>query len=224
MAELLQKLLLDLRLFWLKRFPRTVDSPSSTQALLDASTPYPSQDPSQLTDEDTPDQEVRNETNQSPDSQPDSQLLDAESIEAEIRATRKFSLADAIGKEGGSFLRSGSTIPRPLQAANVITHFIQTHTTEPTGAFSTTLQAWSCQDIRLSQQLDNPLNALASIIESLLGEPTSFYEFARQIAIAQSQLTGDRPYFQRPNQPPHPDADYTHDAIQSELRHLQQQL
>lgn len=150
--------------------------------------------------------------------------LDAEAIESEIRLTRKFSLADAIGKEGGSFLRSDSTIPRPLQAANIISHFIQTHAKEPAGAFSATLQTWSCNDIRFSRQLDTPLQALSEVIDSLLSEATTFYEFARQVAIAQGQLTGSRPYFQQPNQPPHPEADYTHDHIQAELKYLQQQL
>ncbi|MEM6450262.1 MAG: hypothetical protein AAF703_08115 [Cyanobacteria bacterium P01_D01_bin.105] len=155
------------------------------------------------------------------------QALDADiaaDIEADIRATRKFSLADAIGKEGGGFLRSGSTIPRPLQATNVIDHFIQTHTREPTSALATTLQQWSHHDIRLSQRLDAPLSALAALVDALLTEPTTFYEFARQIAIAHGQLTGERPHFQQPNHPPHPDADYTHDSIRTELTHLQCQL
>ena len=147
-----------------------------------------------------------------------------ETIEAEIRATRSFSLAEAIGREGGSFLRSDSTIPRPLQAANVIANFIQTHADEPASAFSTTLQAWTTSDIRLSQQLDTPLNALSAVVDSLLSEPTTFYEFARQIAIAQGQLVGTRPYFQQPNQPPHPEADYTHATIRAELIRLRQQL
>ncbi|MFK8184677.1 MAG: hypothetical protein AB8B99_15005 [Phormidesmis sp.] len=215
MADFFRKLLSRLKLSWSKRDLHSVRSRQSSESLPRA---HPL-NPSHVTDEGSQNQDVRNETHQSEVLQ-----LDAEAVEAEIRASRKFSLADAIGKEGGSFLRSGSTIPRPLQAANIITHFIQSHTSEPTGPFSTTLQLWSCQDIRLSRQLDKPLSALAEIIASLLDESTTFYEFARQIAIAHSNLTGDRPYFQAPNQPPHPDADYTHDAIRAELIRLQQQL
>jgi len=150
--------------------------------------------------------------------------FDANALEAEIRAARKFSLADAIGKEGGSFLKSSAAIPRPLRATNAINQFIQTCAAEPTGALSTTLQQWASQDIGLSRQLDTPLKALADILSGLLREPTTFCEFARQVAIAHAQLTGDRPYFQLRDQPPHPDADYTHDAIRAELKRLLQQL
>ena len=145
-------------------------------------------------------------------------------LEREIRMERKFSLAEAIGREGGSFMKGESTIPRPLRAIAQINQFITTHLGDPTGALSTTLQTWACHDIRLSRQLDTPLVALDQIVTGLILEPTTFCEFARQVAIAQSKLTGDRPYFQLLDQPPHPDADYTHASIRAELTDLQQHL
>ena len=166
--------------------------------------------------------ELEAEADLADDVSADDALID--NVLADIRATRKFSLADAIGKEAGSFLKSNAAIPRPIRAANILNHFIHTHTSESTGALSTTLQLWSRQDIRVSRQLDTPLNALDEIISSLLCEPTTFYEFARQVAIAHSQITGERPYFQSPNQPPNPKADYTYETIRTELKHLQKQL
>ncbi|MBE9062036.1 hypothetical protein IQ256_13810 [cf. Phormidesmis sp. LEGE 11477] len=138
-------------------------------------------------------------------------------LQREIRNERRFSLAEAIGREGGSFMKGESAIPRPLKAANEIKQFIAAHSLDPSGTLANELSAWSIADIRLSRQLETPLVALAQIVESLLNEPVIFYEFARQVAIAQSKLTGDRPYFQQPGQPPDLDADYTHSSIRQYL-------
>ncbi len=152
-------------------------------------------------------------------------------IQREIRQQRQFSLAEAIGREGGSFMKGESTIPRPLRAITKINQFITTYLPEPTSALSTTLQAWAKDDIRISRQLDTPLVALAQIIDSMLLEPTTLDEFARQVAIAHSQLTGDavvfpkeiRPHSQRLNQPPL-EAAYTCTLIKSELSILLERL
>lgn len=145
-------------------------------------------------------------------------------LQREIRQGRKFSLAEAIGREGGSFMKGESAIPRPVRAANTIKQFLDSQLIDPSSAFATTLFSWTTADVRVSRQLDTPLVALAQIIESLLNEPTTFYEFFRQVAIAQSNLTGDRPHFQPPGQPPHPDADYTHESIRKQLSELAEEL
>ena len=152
-------------------------------------------------------------------------------IQREIRQQRKFSLAEAIGREGGSFIKGESTIPRPLRAIAKINQFIIAYLPDPTGALSTTLQAWAKDDIRVSRQLDTPLVALGQIIDSMLLEPTTLCEFARQVAIAHSHLTGDdvvfpkeiRSHPQRLNQPPL-EAAYTYTAIKLELSTLLERL
>ncbi|CAN5611822.1 hypothetical protein BH23CYA1_BH23CYA1_17780 [soil metagenome] len=164
----------------------------------------------------------------SPDNHPPSPCaplpaLSNADLQREIRAERKFSLAEAISREGGGFMKGESTIPRPLRATTEIKQFITTHL-EPAGAISTTLQTWASSDIRLSRQLDTPLVALSEIIASILAEPTTLSEFARQVAIAHSQLTGDRPQFHRPGQPPDPTAAHTHLSIRAALLSLHQQI
>ena len=154
----------------------------------------------------------------SPDSSP------YQGLQAEIRAERQFSLAEAIGRESGSFMKGESAIPRPIMAANTIRQFIVTQSLDPSGGVATELVNWSVADIRFSCQLDTPLVALTQIVESLLNEPTTFYEFARQVAITQAKITGDRPYFQQPGQPPHPEAEYTHRSISQYLLEIAQLL
>ena len=159
-----------------------------------------------------------------PSSEETTSVSRSPSIEQEIRAQRRFSLAEAIGREGGGFMKGESAIPRPLRAITAINRFIAAHLSDPNGALSTTLQSWAKEDIRVSRHLDAPLTALAQILESLLSEPTTFQEFFRQVAIAQSKLTGDRPYFQKAGQSPHPDAQYSYAIVQSQLRDLLQSL
>ena len=121
-------------------------------------------------------------------------------------------------------MKGESAIPRPLRATTEINQFITAHISDPTSALSTTLQAWAKDDIRVSRQLDRPLMALAQIIDSLLSRPTTFSEFARQVAIAHSHLTGDPLHFQPLGQPPHPQAHYTHDSLRMTLLNLLKQL
>ncbi len=46
-------------------------------------------------------------------------------IQREILAGRKFSLAEAIGREGGSFLKGDSPVPKQAQATAEINAFIK---------------------------------------------------------------------------------------------------
>lgn len=145
-------------------------------------------------------------------------------LQREIRQGRKFSLAEAIGREGGSFMKGESAIPRPVRAANAIKQYLNSQLVDPSSAFATTLFTWVTADIRVSRQLDTPLVALEQILESLLNESTTFYEFSRQVAIAQSHITGNRPHFQQPGRPPLPHADYTHESIKELMSELLQPL
>ena len=121
-------------------------------------------------------------------------------------------------------MKGESAVPRPLRAIANINQFIAAHAAEPSGALAETLNLWAKNDSRVSRQLDSPLTALDQIIESLLTESTVFYEFSRQVMIAQATLTGERPRFQAPNQLPHPEAEQTHDSIRTELSALLEQL
>ena len=154
----------------------------------------------------------------------DSLQTEDQDLQREILLGRKFSLAEAFGREGGCFMKGESAIPRPLRAVTEIKQFINSHIDPSAEAISSTLFTWASTDSRVSRQLDTPLVALTQIVESLLSEPTTFYEFARQVAIAQSHLTGERPHFQQPGQQPHPDAEHTHQSITAELQSLLKRL
>ena len=144
-------------------------------------------------------------------------------IRREILQGREFSLAEVIGREGGTFLRGNDSIPRPMRAIATLNHFLDTHLTDSEGALKPTLQRWLQEDARFSQNLDLPLMAMAETLEEM-AQPPALYEFARQVNVHWEQMYGDRPYFQKPGQPPHPEAAYSHEGIQSTLKELQMQF
>ncbi len=162
------------------------------------------------------------EPNRNP-SCPASDVQDVQDVQKDIRSGRPFSLAEVIGREGGSFLKGESPIPPLLQAVAIIHCFIDQHLCDSTGAVQMTLQNWVKSDEgRISQHLNSPLNALKGILEDItnLTKPSTLYEFVRQVDVRWGQIYGERPHFQQPGQPPHPDDEYTHESVHQQLIEL----
>ena len=146
-------------------------------------------------------------------------------LQRDIRAERKFSLSEAIGREGGSFLKgSQAMVPRPLRALAVINGFIEGHLEDANGALQPCLKRWIKTDVRVGKYLDEPLLALRSLITEILQQPQVLYEFARQVAVEWGEMNGERPYFQKPGAEPHPEVAYSHERIQTMLTALLGQL
>lgn len=137
-------------------------------------------------------------------------------LQRQIRAGRKFSLSEAIGREGSSFLK-GSQVPRPLRALAAINGWIDQHLSDPHGALQPCLKRWIKTDGRIGKYLDEPLTALQVIGLDIIENPQILYEFARQVAIECGQMNGERPYFQKPGTEVPPDAAYSHKSIQGIL-------
>ncbi|NJL84642.1 MAG: hypothetical protein HC890_20060 [Chloroflexaceae bacterium] len=144
---------------------------------------------------------------------------ETELIQQEILLERKFSLAELIGREGGSFLKGESPVPKLVQVLAEINLFIDQHLVDSSGALQSVLKDWVKNDeARVSRYFETPLAALGEIVTILLENPPLFYEFVRQVDIRWGQLYRDRPYFQRPGQAPHPDDEYTHESVHQHLR------
>ena len=141
-------------------------------------------------------------------------------IQRDILSGRKFSLAEAIGKEGGSFLKGESPVPQLVQALTQINMFIDQNLLDLSGALQAVLYNWVKADSRVSQYLSSPLTALSEILSNLLENQNLFYEFVRQVDYKWGQMYQERPYFQQPGQPPHPDDEYTHESVRLTLMEL----
>ncbi|MEM8809272.1 MAG: hypothetical protein AAGF01_24895 [Cyanobacteria bacterium P01_G01_bin.38] len=134
-----------------------------------------------------------------------------------LRRDRKFSLAEAIGREGADFLKGESTIPRPLRAIAHINLLIAEHLQDAQGALEPVLKTWIKTDVRVSQHLDEPATALHKILASILDSEEILSEFSRQVNVQWGEIYGERPHFQTLGQPPHPQTAYTHATVRKTL-------
>lgn len=145
-------------------------------------------------------------------------------LQQDILESRPYSLAEAIGREGGTFLKGESTVPKLVRVITTINTFIDRHLQDPEAALQAVLHQWVKEDPRVSQYKETPLLALATILQSIIDRPPLLYELVHQVDIKWGQMYGERPYFQQPGQPPHPDDKYTHQSVRQDLLNLQKQL
>ncbi|MDY6803556.1 MAG: hypothetical protein SXA11_07080 [Cyanobacteriota bacterium] len=139
-------------------------------------------------------------------------------LQQDILSGRQFTLADVIGKEGGSFLKGESPVPPLMQAVAEINAFVAANLEDSSGALQAVLQSWVKNDReKVSNYFNSPLVALRQIIEAILNNEELFYEFVRQVDFKWGQIYGERPYFQRPGQPAHPLDEYSHESVREKL-------
>ena len=147
---------------------------------------------------------------------PDEDLL----LQQDILDSRPFSIAEAIGREGGTFLKGESTVPKLVQVITAINTFIDRNLRDPSAALQAILHQWIKVDPRVSQYKETPLLALEKILQSILDNSHLLYELVRQVDIKWGQMYDERPYFQQPGQPPHPNDEYTHESVRGDLQNL----
>ena len=145
-------------------------------------------------------------------------------LQQDILDSRPFSIAEAIGREGGTFLKGESTVPKLVQVITAINTFIDRNLIDPEAALQAILHQWVKGDPRVSQYKETPLYALEKILQSTIDNPHLLYELVRQVDIKWGQMYGERPYFQQPGQPPHPNDVYTHESVRQDLLDLQTKL
>jgi len=139
-------------------------------------------------------------------------------IQQEIRLSRPFTLADAIGQEAGNFMKGASPIPRLVQARHGAQQALKAALTDRPGALQQVLeQRLNDDDARLSHYLDTPAEAVKDLLETVLRSPQTFYELVRQADVVWGQIYDSQPHFQQPDQPPHPDDEYTHESVRVTL-------
>ena len=109
-----------------------------------------------------------------------------EAIQREILAGRKFSLAEAIGREGGDFLKGESPVPKLVQATTEINTFIAINLQDSSGALQAVLQTWiSTDEAGVSKNLDSPLTALKQMLDNIIDNSELLYELVRQVGFAE---------------------------------------
>lgn len=145
--------------------------------------------------------------------------------EQEIRRSRKFSLAEAVGREAAGALKGASPVAAAERLLLDIEHLLDNHLPDAEGSLRRTLLA-RLQDNTplLGRHLDDPAAALRTIVTRLLDSVSAMDQIVRDTDARWGRDYGERPRFNRPDQADHPDDPYTPDSVRAALQTLLQQL
>ncbi|GAB4146688.1 MAG: hypothetical protein Fur0046_24690 [Cyanobacteria bacterium J069] len=146
-------------------------------------------------------------------------------IEQEIRMGRTVSLADLIGQAGRGLMTGESPVPRLMQARTAVCLFIDRHLADSSGVLQAVLKAQvQTDEAHLSRWLDAPLGGLAEILDSYLDNETLHSDLVQRVKMTWGEWSGDRPRFQSPSQPPHPDDEYAPASVRDRLVKLRSRV
>jgi hypothetical protein len=139
-------------------------------------------------------------------------------IEKEIRRERRFNMASALSEAGSDFLKGGSPVPLFLQSVSAITALLNQHLKDTEGALKETLiQVIRSENTIIGSHSNNPALALKEIVQNLLQSPSRLKEFVRRCDMQWGKNYGERPIFEKPNQPAHPADPYTLESVKQQL-------
>jgi hypothetical protein len=142
-------------------------------------------------------------------------------LEQEIRESRKFSLAEAIGRLAGPGMMKGASPATRLQQAEAeIESYLDRHLFSAAGALSVVLLRHVRESDLLLSNPDRPLVVLATCIQRVLDSEYLLHEFVREADVEWGQAYGERPYFEKEGTPPDADDPYTESSVRSSLRQL----
>lgn len=146
-------------------------------------------------------------------------------IELDIRSGRQVSLAESIGLAGRGLMAGESPVPRLMQARTAVRLLIDRHLEDSSGALNAALKAQvQTDEAHVSRWLDAPPRALVDLLDSYLTSDVLCGDLVWRVKLIWSEWSGDRPRFSPPGQPPHPDEEYTHEAVRLRLMELRSRI
>jgi hypothetical protein len=149
---------------------------------------------------------------------------DAE-LQREIRADRKFTLSEAIGRLAGPGMMKGvSPVTRKEQAAAEIQEYLGRHLTDAGGVLSGVLLRRVAESDLLLHDFDHPLAVLAGYVRRVLDSEYGLKELVREADVEWGRVFGERPRFERDGCPPAPDDPYTLESVHAALTRLAGEL
>jgi hypothetical protein len=158
------------------------------------------------------------------DPKPKKTRADAD-LEREVRAERKFSLTEAIGRMAGPGAMKGtSPVTRKRQAEAELQEYLARHLADSGGVLRGLVLRLVSESDLLLEHLDQPLAALAGCVQRALGSNHLLKELVREADAEWGRTTGERPFFEVEGQPPHPDDPYTADSVRAALEQLSEAL
>jgi len=146
-------------------------------------------------------------------------------LEREIRAERKFSLSEAIGRLAGPGAMKGVSPVTPTQQAVVeIQEYLNRHLTDAGGVLSGVLLRRVEASELLLKAPDQPLVVLADYLRRVLESAYGLSELVREADVEWGRVFGERPRFEKTGCPPAADDPYTLESVRSALAWLVEEL
>lgn len=146
-------------------------------------------------------------------------------LEREIREGRKFTLEEAIGRLAGpGGMKGESPIAQMQQAELEIEAWLRSHLTDAGGVLAVVLHRAVKGSDLLLQNYEQPLVVLASCCQRALRSESLLQELVRTADTEWGRMMGERPYFNKPGAPPHPNDPYTAESVRQVLTDLLNQL
>ncbi len=141
--------------------------------------------------------------------------------EKEIRQSRKFSVADAIGRAGAGTLKGASPVPRSQQALMDLESLLSNKLVDPEGSLRSTLLVRLEQNLPLlDKHLDQPARALSELVNSILKSESALQTLVRETDSRWGRDYQERPMFNRPGLEDNPDDPYTPASVKLALETL----
>lgn len=147
-------------------------------------------------------------------------------LQREIRAGRKFTLSEAIGRMAGSDLMKGaSPVTLKRQAELEMKHYLDRNLSDVEGALAVVLLRRVTEGrILVDMGYEQPLVAMGQTVDRLLASENYMKGFVREIDLEWGRANIERPHFERDGHDPHPDDPYTFDSVSAKLSALRQTL
>jgi hypothetical protein len=146
-------------------------------------------------------------------------------LERQIRAERKFSLSEAIGRIAGpGSMKGASPVDRKRQAAAEIREYLARHLCDAQGSLCGVLLRQVTESDLLLKDLDAPLAVLARHVGRLLGSECGLQELVRESDVEWGRLFAERPRFEKAGCAPAADDPYTLESVRATLTQLAGEL
>jgi hypothetical protein len=145
--------------------------------------------------------------------------------EQEIRRERKFSLAEAVGREAAGALKGASPVPQTRQLLLEIEHVLDNRLADSEGSLRRTIMArLENNPPLLGRYFGNPEGALREFLEAALATPSALESLVRDSDSRWGRDFDEKPRFNRPGQPDQPDDPYTPGSVKAALLSLLETL
>ncbi|MCK9997105.1 MAG: hypothetical protein KAH56_12600 [Candidatus Krumholzibacteria bacterium] len=149
----------------------------------------------------------------------------SESTESRIRQDRKFTLAEAVGREAAGAMSGASPVARAEQVLLEIEQTLESRLVDSAGSLTRTILARLKTDPPLlARHFDRPIGALEEFLGATLGSESLLTSLVRDTDARWGRDYGELPHFETEGKPPHPDDPYTLAGVRDLLRDLLENL